>query len=252
MSKTVTIPTGGDNPFVVILGGVKYVYKPGETVEVPDGVALEIEEWERWHEKYYGENVPPFASPIDDITATVGQTIVVKSVDENGKPTEWEAADMASVYEAFFKVEEAVESVEYDFTDDNGNIVPLQEVEIVQHFISTNQSGADTTLKILYEDGSVGYTAVANNYANNAGNWILAVSLAKVYGKTVYALSNKNIGSNGSISYTGSFTKQGVTIPSGWGTEWGQDPQKIKGIIGMKIPGAVGANGQFYVCGVKA
>jgi hypothetical protein len=62
MSKTVTIPTDGGNPFVVILGGVKYVYKPGETVEVPDGVALEIEEWERWHEKYYGENVPPFGA----------------------------------------------------------------------------------------------------------------------------------------------------------------------------------------------
>ena len=28
--------------------------------------------------------------------ATVGQTIVVKSVDENGKPTEWEAVDMPS------------------------------------------------------------------------------------------------------------------------------------------------------------
>ena len=28
--------------------------------------------------------------------AAVGQTIVVKAVDENGKPTEWEAADMPS------------------------------------------------------------------------------------------------------------------------------------------------------------
>ena len=28
-------------------------------------------------------------------TAEVGQTIVVKAVDENGKPTEWEASDMA-------------------------------------------------------------------------------------------------------------------------------------------------------------
>jgi hypothetical protein len=27
------------------------------------------------------------------ISVTVGQTIVVKSVDENGKPTEWEAVD---------------------------------------------------------------------------------------------------------------------------------------------------------------
>lgn len=27
-------------------------------------------------------------------TATIGQTIVVKEVDESGKPTEWEAADL--------------------------------------------------------------------------------------------------------------------------------------------------------------
>lgn len=27
-------------------------------------------------------------------TASVGQTIVVKVIDENGKPTEWEAVDM--------------------------------------------------------------------------------------------------------------------------------------------------------------
>ena len=33
--------------------------------------------------------------PIPD-TAEVGQTIVVKAVDENGKPTEWEAADLPS------------------------------------------------------------------------------------------------------------------------------------------------------------
>ena len=29
-------------------------------------------------------------------TATVGQTIVVKSVDTSGKPTEWQAVDMPS------------------------------------------------------------------------------------------------------------------------------------------------------------
>lgn len=62
MSKKVTIPTDGGNPFVVILGGVKYVYKPGETVDVPDGVALEIEERERWRDKYRGAVQPPFAA----------------------------------------------------------------------------------------------------------------------------------------------------------------------------------------------
>lgn len=30
-------------------------------------------------------------------TATVGQTIRVSAVDENGKPTEWEAVDMVSI-----------------------------------------------------------------------------------------------------------------------------------------------------------
>lgn len=65
MSKTVTIPTDGMNPFVVIFNGVKYVYTPGETVEVPDGVALEIEEYKRWREKHAGENVPPFEAQPD-------------------------------------------------------------------------------------------------------------------------------------------------------------------------------------------
>lgn len=68
MSKKVTIPTDGGNPFVVILGGIKYVYKPGETVDVPDGVALEIEEWERWRDKYRGAVQPPFAAGEDFVT----------------------------------------------------------------------------------------------------------------------------------------------------------------------------------------
>lgn len=138
MSKIVTIPTDGGNPFVVILGGVKYVYKPGETVEVPDGVALEIEEWERWHEKYYGENVPPFGAQPDlsqndpdaadyvkgkeevvfrPDTAEIGQTIVVKSVDENGKPTEWESADKAD------KVNHGRLLAEVAFTEDTTGVV---------------------------------------------------------------------------------------------------------------------------------
>lgn len=48
----------------------------------------------------YVEFTYPHATPIEKgtvpviQTATVGQTIVVKAVDEDGKPTEWEAADM--------------------------------------------------------------------------------------------------------------------------------------------------------------
>lgn len=63
MSKTVTIPTDGMNPFVVMHNGIKYTYTPGETVTVPDGVALEIEEYKRWREKYYGTTHLPFEVP---------------------------------------------------------------------------------------------------------------------------------------------------------------------------------------------
>ena len=188
--------------------------------------------------------------------ATVGQTIVVSEVDEEGKPIKWEAANPASGvgerYEILFNVEEAVESVEWDFVDDSGNPVLLQEVEIVQHFISTNISGADLNVKIMYDDDSVAYYSVANNYANAAGNWILAVSLAKVYGKTLYVLANKTANSSGSSNYGGGITKQGVMNVRGWGDMWAENPKPIKGIVGMKMPGAVGAKGQFYVCGVRA
>lgn len=97
MSKIVTIPTDGMNPFVVMHNGEEYVYPPGATLEVPDGVALEIEEYKRWHKKFYGDNEPPFGagggSANIDVTAEVGQTIVVEEVDASGKPTKWKAAE---------------------------------------------------------------------------------------------------------------------------------------------------------------
>ena len=41
-------------------------------------------------------------------TATVGQTIRVSAVDENGQPTEWEAVDMASGVEVWRKISEGI------------------------------------------------------------------------------------------------------------------------------------------------
>jgi hypothetical protein len=162
MSKIVTIPTDGGNPFVVILGGVKYVYKPGETVEVPDGVALEIEEWERWHEKYYGENVPPFASPIDDITAEVGQTIVVKSVDENGKPTEWEAAFGGARLVIDHTTEEEIFNPTFgylDFTTDmNGKPLAMKNCLIKICGYMINEQDNDTFIRVgMYAANGSGF-----------------------------------------------------------------------------------------------
>jgi hypothetical protein len=64
------------NPFVVTHNGEKYVFTPGETVEVSDGVALEIEEYKRWREKYYGTIDPPYegGGDIEELIVTVNGT----------------------------------------------------------------------------------------------------------------------------------------------------------------------------------
>lgn len=64
-------------------------------------------------------------------TATVGQTIRVSAVDETGKPTEWEAVDMASgdAWDVHYKtnIPEALESG-FEITEVDG--VPLQLKEM--------------------------------------------------------------------------------------------------------------------------
>jgi hypothetical protein len=72
------------NPFVVTHNGEKYVFTPGETVEVSDGVALEIEEYKRWREKYYGTIDPPYEG---------GGEIEALTVSENGTYTPPEGVD---------------------------------------------------------------------------------------------------------------------------------------------------------------
>ena len=154
-------------------------------------------------------------------------------------------------YEYLFEASEDVASVEFDFVDSDGNPVSLRRIEVVQHLLSTKASGADTSLKVLREDGAIIYASVANNFANNDGNWLSAVALAEIIGRTVYALGNKAIGS--SASYSGGFSKQGVVYPvNAWGDRWAESLARPVAIIGIKVPGAIGAKSQLYICGVRA
>lgn len=68
-------------------------------------------------------------------TAAVGQTIVVKAVDENGKPTEWEAADFPSgggdlelIYNT--KTTEALTQLKVT-KDNNGNSFELTKLLVI-------------------------------------------------------------------------------------------------------------------------
>lgn len=69
-------------------------------------------------------------------TASIGQTIVVKAVDENGKPTEWEAADFPSGVSSEWNLirtmeitGDAVRSIVID-SDENGNPFAYREIYI--------------------------------------------------------------------------------------------------------------------------
>lgn len=69
-------------------------------------------------------------------SAEVGQTIVVKAVDENGKPTEWEAADMASGggekpwrYDKLIEFSEDTAGFTLD-TFDDGSPFDFTEIEV--------------------------------------------------------------------------------------------------------------------------
>ena len=87
-------------------------------------------------------------------TASVGQTIVVKSVDENGKPTEWEAADMPSgsvggqVFDEVVMLSEAVNEWSIDVPEGITDVtlmivIPPAEADMTYGHILTNgaQSG---------------------------------------------------------------------------------------------------------------
>lgn len=83
MSKIVTIPQGM-NPFVVIFNGDEYVYEPGTTVRVPDGVAIEIEEYIENQNKKASAAQPPFNTGGNDGVGIASVIQSHKSAEDEG------------------------------------------------------------------------------------------------------------------------------------------------------------------------
>ena len=77
-------------------------------------------------------------------TAEVGQTIVVKAVDENGKPTEWEAADITTGWETIASGEftEEVSNILIN-KDNNGDAFKLTEAYFALSVIGTSSNTVD-------------------------------------------------------------------------------------------------------------
>lgn len=106
-------------------------------------------------------------------TAEVGQTIVVKAVDENGKPTEWEAADALSDSDGWSEIGEiTLDGTEFSIsaysdgvvtiTPENGVYPPAQKNTVLRktdysahtnvRFIATETDGQYTMVNL---DGAV-------------------------------------------------------------------------------------------------
>ena len=127
-------------------------------------------------------------------TAAVGQTVAVKAVDETGKPTQWEAADMASgggqwkLINTITTTEDALRNVTCT-TDSEGQPFSLTEVYVKvvmaasetvkgENFIYLNGSyfngpTASTTISrsSLYANGILNQVSVA---IGNYERWILS------------------------------------------------------------------------------
>lgn len=85
-------------------------------------------------------------------TAEVGQTIVVKAVDESGKPTEWAAADVAGGnnndynYEKVIVLQEAVSEYILDKFDD-GTPLALTSLEVIS--VTKNNTASTVEIRVL-------------------------------------------------------------------------------------------------------
>ena len=188
--------TYGDNKFIII-GSNSIVYSD-------DGVA--------WNDRhfYLSQNIENITDKVRDLilpissTAQVGQTIAVKSVDENGKPTEWEAVDMPSgnVY-----IDESL-TVEGDAADAKAVGDALAECAKIKKWELIN------SVTLTEDSSGYTFTADANGEAFALKN---AVVFMRVRGNTSDSTGWINLAVNGEGTYRFS------SIPSGFAATEGVD-----------------------------
>lgn len=126
--------------------------------------------------------------------AEVGQTIVVKAVDENGKPTEWESVnlDKSWVIIKNIKIEEDVTSVLIS-SDSDGNPFSYDELMIYTH--TTAADNVTTAMRIKI-NGLGDYQMDSNNsFVKNDGCYTL-IEIRCINRRALFTYG----GSNGAIN----------------------------------------------------
>lgn len=108
-------------------------------------------------------------------TAEVGQTIAVKSVDENGKPTEWEATNISNKSSSQYRhirsieLEEEVSQFTID-TDDNGDHFNLEQILVILTVVGASGNTETGAYNFYVNDVKAGaLTTTINNGIYKAG-----------------------------------------------------------------------------------
>lgn len=133
--------------------------------------------------------VPAIASP--------GQTIVVKSVDENGKPTAWEAADIGDLIVAIRNL--GTDSASCDKTSIEIAEAAKKGIPVIGHIIELDDSGVEqmriANFAGLWDNGT----------PETIGAFFYDMKLASGYNAWGSSLSVRvlTVTPEGAVSYTG-------------------------------------------------
>ena len=173
-------------------------------------------------------------------SATVGQTIKVKAVDESGKPTAWEAADMPSGGEHWEKITEIeltdAASLITINKDATGKPFALKRV-MIDCTINIDQDNAMTYVKTLLNNMTVCSNKSFNFAASATGYYAFYAELIPGSGALAW-----QIGSGANYNWDGQILKMGYKYNNIWQsnaitslTISPNDGGKNFGIAGTKI-----------------
>lgn len=106
-------------------------------------------------------------------TAKVGQTIKVSAVDENGKPTAWEAVDFPSGYEwekiGDVTLTEEVSQVDFNTTLDGQAFEATEVHAVIMYYTNAEGKGGD---KMFVLNGKTTWLATTGNNSTTGANYL--------------------------------------------------------------------------------
>lgn len=188
---------GGPYSFTAVTGEQEYSVTIYDTENIactvtklsPEAVLYTPQELTPEQQTQARQNIGAIEAPE---TAETGQTIVVKEVDENGKPTAWEAADFPAGGSGSqnFSVVETIEKEVTSYTV----LLPVNLGKALIFNVHITFPSVETEFKLLCSSGQSGYVG-----------WTIPVNSREV-GANLYAVRHSEIKSNSGTTVAKDYT----------------------------------------------